>query len=140
MQKKQIDFYTEAHVLVAGIRVFEYLNSRPPNVDELCRTIHFSIERCNFICRKLEDLEVIEAVEGSYGARWYVRDHLNIEDIPRGEPESKMEDELRKFQDNQKAFSQKLETMQAEQKKKKKDLFADMEKKLKEEIEKKKLK
>ena len=137
MQEKQIDFYIEAHLLVAAIRIFEHLNSRPPTVDELCRTINFSIEKGNFICRKLEDLGIIEAVEGSYGARWYVSDHLKIEDIPRGEPESKMEDELKKFQETQKAFAQKMETLQAEQKQKKKNLFADMEKKLKEEIEKK---
>ena len=140
MPDKQIDFYTEAHLLVAAIRIFEHLNSRPPNVDELCRTINFSIERGNYICRKLEDLDIIESVEGTYGARYYVSDHLKIEDIPRGEPESKMADELKKFQDNQKAFSRKLESLQAEQKKKKQDLFADMEKKLKEELEKKKLK
>lgn len=140
MQEKQIDFYTEAHLLVAAIRIFDHLNSRPPNVDELCRTINFSIERGNLICRKLEDLNIIEAVEGSYGARWYVCDHLKIEDIPHGEPESKMVDELKKFQDTQKAFAQKMVTLQAEQKQKKKNLFADMEKKLKEEIEKKKLK
>jgi hypothetical protein len=140
MQDKQIDFYTEAHLLVSAIRIFEHLNSRPPNVDELCRTTNFSIERGNFICRKLEDMGIIESVEGSYGVRWYVGDHLKLEDIPRQEPEKKMEDELKKFQDSQKAFSQKIETLQAKQKQKKKDLFADMEKKLKEELEKKKLK
>ena len=80
---------------------------------------------------------IIEAVEGSYGARWYVGDHLKIEEIPRGEPGSKLEDELKKFQDSQKAISQKMEVFQAEQKQRKKDLFADMEKKLKEELEKK---
>ncbi len=140
MQDKQIDFYNEAHLFVAAIRIFKHLNSRPPNVDELCRTINFSIERGNFISRKLEDRGIIEAVEGSYGARLYVSDHLKIEDISRDEPGSKMEDELKKFQDSQKAFSQKMETLQAEQKQKKKDRFADMEKKLKEELEKKKLK
>ena len=140
MQNKQIDFYNEAHLFVAAIRIFEHLNSRPPNADELCRTINFSIERGNFISRKLEDLGIIEAVEGSYGARLYVSDHLKIEDIPQGEPGSNMEDELKKFQDSQKAFSQKMETLQAEQKQKKKDRFAEMEKKLKEELEKKMLK
>jgi len=140
MQDKQIDFYNEAHLFVAAIRIFEYLNLRPPKVDELCRTINFSIERGNFISHKLEDLGIIEAVAGSYGARLYVSDHLKIEDIPRGEPGPKMADELKKFQDSQKAFSQKMETLQAEQKQKKKDRFADMEKKLKEELEKKKLK
>jgi hypothetical protein len=139
MQDKQLDFYTEAHLLVAAIRIFNHLNSRPPNDAELGRTIDLSIERCSFLCRKLEDLEVLEAVEGSFGARWYIRDHIKIEDIPRGEPESNLEDELKKFQENQKAFSQKMETMQAEQKKKKKGLFAEMEKKLKEEIKKKKI-
>ena len=137
MQDKQLDFYTEAHLLVAAIRICDHLNSRPPTAAELCGVIDFSIERCSFLCRKLEDLGVIEGVEGSFDARWYVRDHLNIEDIPRGEPESNMEDELKKFQDNQKAFSQKMEALQAEQKKKKKGLFAEMEKKFKEEIEKK---
>ena len=140
MQNKQIDFYNEAHIFVAAIRIFEHLNSRPPSVDELCRTINFSIERGNFISRKLEALDILEAVRGSYGARLYVSDHLRIEDIPRGEPGSKMEDEVKKFQDSQKAFSQKMETLQAEQKQKRKDRFADMEKKLKEEREKKKLK
>ncbi|CAB1069756.1 hypothetical protein D1AOALGA4SA_758 [Olavius algarvensis Delta 1 endosymbiont] len=137
MQDKQIDFYNEAHLFVAAIRIFEHLNSRPPKANELCRTINFSIERGNFVSRKLEDLGIIEAVEGSYGARLYISDHLRIEDIPRGEPGSSMEDELKKFQDSQKAFSQKMETLQAEQKQKKKDRFADMEKKLKEELEKK---
>ena len=137
MQSKKIDFYGEAHLLVAAIRIFEHLHSRPPNVDDLCRTLKLSIEGGNFICHKLEELGIIKAVEGSYGARWYVGDHLKIEEIPRGETGRKFEDELKKFQDNQKAFSQKIENFQAEQKQKKKDLFADMEKKLREELEKK---
>ena len=137
MKDKQIDFYSEAHLFVAAIRIFEYLNSRPPDVDELCRTINISIERCNFTCRKLEGLGIIKSVAGSFGARWYISDHLKIEDIPRQAPESKMEDELKKFQDSQKAFSRKMETLQAQQKQKKKELFSDMEKKLKEELEKK---
>ena len=139
MPDKKIDFYDEAHLLVAAIRIFEHLNARPPNVDELCSTINLSIERGNFICRKLEDLGIIKAVERSFGVRWYLNDHLKIESIPRGEPEIKMEDELKKFQDTQKAFSQKMESLQAKHKQKKKDLFADMEKKLKEELDKKKL-
>jgi hypothetical protein len=137
MADSQKDFYSQAHLMVAAIRVFEHKNSRPPTIEELCQTVGFSIEKGNFICRKLEELDIIEAVEGSYGARLFVRDHLKIEDIPRGESESNFEEELKKFQDNRKALSQKIETFQAEQKQKKKDLFAEMEKKLKKELEKK---
>ena len=137
MADEQKDFYSQAHLMVAAIRVFEHKNSRPPTIEELCQTIEFSVEKGNFICRKLEELEIVEAVEGSYGTRLFVRDHLKIEDIPRGESENNFEEELKKFQDDRKAISQKIETFQAEQKQKKKDLFAEMEKKLKKELDKK---
>jgi hypothetical protein len=137
MQKEEKDLYSQAHLLVAAIRVFEHTSSRPPAIEELCQTINFSIEKGNFICRKLEELEIIEAVEGSYGTRLFVRDHLKIEDIPRGESDSGFEDELKKFQDDRKAFTQKIKSFQAQQKQKKEDLFAEMEKKLKQELDKK---
>ena len=137
MADKKEDLYSQAQLMVAAIRVFEHNNSRPPTIDDLCGMINYSVEKGNFICRKLEELDVIEAVEGTYGTRLFVRDHLKIEEIPRGEAENNFEDELRKFQESQKAISQKVESFQAKQKQKKKDLFAEMEKKLKTELDKK---
>jgi hypothetical protein len=137
MIEKQKDFYSQAHLIVAAIRVFEHNRSRPPDIEELCQTINFSIEKGNFICHKLEELNIIETVVGSYGTRLFVRDHLKIEDIPRGESDSGFEDELKKFQDDRKAFTRKIEDFQLQQKQKKKDLFAEMEKKLKQELDKK---
>jgi len=137
MQNKKTNLYSQAHLMVAAIRVYEHLNSRPPTVDDVCRVINFSVEQGYFICRKLQEIDIIKAVEGSYGTRLFINDHLKLEDLPRGEPENKLEDDLKKFQDTQKAFSRKIESFQAQQKQKKKDLFAEMEKKLKEELEKK---
>ena len=137
MQNKKTTLYSEAHLMVAAIRVYEHLNSRPPTVEDVCRAINFSVEQGYFICRKLQEVDIIRAVEGSYGTRLFINDHLKLEALPRVEPENKLEDDLKKFQDSQKAFSQKIESFQAQQKQKKKDLFAEMEKKLKEELEKK---
>jgi len=137
MQNKKTTLYYEAHLMVAAIRVYEHLNSRPPTVEDVCRAINFSVEQGYFICRKLQEVDIIRAVEGSYGTRLFINDHLKLEALPRGEPENKLEDDLKKFQDSQKAFSRKIESFQAQQKQKKKDLFAEMEKKLKEELEKK---
>jgi predicted nucleic acid-binding Zn-ribbon protein len=106
-------------------------------VDELCRTINLSVEQGSFTCRKLEELGIIEAVESSYGTRLFIRNHLKIEDISRGEEENKLEEEVKKFQNTQKALTKKIESFQAQQEQKKKNLFAEMEKKLKEELEKK---
>jgi DNA-binding IscR family transcriptional regulator len=131
------DLHAEAHLLVAAIRVHEHVQARPATIEDVCRMLGFSTEHAGIICRRLVDLGVLETVQGSFGARLFIRDYLKIEDIPRGEVGRKLEDEVKKFQDLQRTFAQKIESLKAEQTGKKKSLFAEMEKKLKEEIEKK---
>jgi len=137
MDSPRKDFYTEAHLLVAAIRVHEHVHSRPATLEDVCRLLALSAEHAGIISRKLEDLGVIEAVQGSFGIRLFVRDHLKLEDIPRGELGRKLEDEVKKFQDTQRSFTQKIESLRVEQAGKKKNLFAEMEKKLKEELDRK---
>ncbi len=137
MQNKKTNLYSQSHLMVAAIRVYQHLNSRPPTVDDVCRVINFSAEQGHFICRKLQEIDIIKTVEGSYGTRLFINDHLKLENLPRDEPEKKLEDDLKKFQDTRKSFSRKIESFQAQQKQKKKDLFTEMAKKLKEELEKK---
>ena len=76
-------------------------------------------------------------VEGAFGTRLFIKDHLKIEEIPSKEKASDLEEEVKKFQDSKKEFTQKIESIQAAQAEKKKNLFADVEKKFKEQIEKK---
>ncbi len=131
------DFYTEAHLFVAAVRVSEHLHSKPPALEDICQTLRFSSEQAGFIARRLEQMGVLEVVQGSYGARFFISDHRKLEEIPRGEIGSRLEEEVKKFQETQKSFSKKIESLQAEQAGKKKSRFAEMEKKLKEELEKK---
>jgi hypothetical protein len=96
-----------------------------------------SIEHSSYLSRKLKEMGIIDVVEGSYGTRLFIRDFLKIEEIPRGDDKSKLEEELKKFQESQKGLSQKIESIQTQQAEKKKNLFAEMEKKLKKELDKK---
>jgi hypothetical protein len=137
MDRPRNDFYTEAHLLVAAIRVHEHVHSRPATLEDVCRLLALSTEHAGIIARRLEDLGVIEAVNGSFGTRLFVRDHLKLEEIPRGEVGRKLEEEVKKFQDTQRSFTQKIESLRVEQAGKKKNLFAEMEKKLKEELDRK---
>ena len=137
MQNKKTNLYSQAHLMVAAIRIYEHLNVRPPTVEEACQMINFSAEQGHLLCRKLQKKDIIKAVEGSYGIRLFISNHLNLEDLPRVDEDSNLQDDLKKFQDSQKAFSRKIESFQAEQKKKKQDLFAEMQKKIKSELEKK---
>ena len=137
MQDKVDDFYSNAHLVVAAIRVCEHRHSTPPSLEEVCDTLSFSIEKGSLILRKLKEMGIIEVVKGSYGDRFFIRNHLKLEDIPRGKEENKLEEELKRFRDTQKTLSKKVESFKAEQAQKKKDLFSEMEKKLKAELDKK---
>jgi hypothetical protein len=128
--------YDEAHLVVAAIRVLEHQKGSPPSIDDVCRMLTFSLEQGNLVCRKLEELEIVEVVEGAYGIRLFIRNHLKLEDIPREAKEDRFDEALKKFQTSKKAFTQKMESFQAKQAEKQKNLFAELEKKLKKEISK----
>ena len=137
MKEKSKNLYTTAHLFVSAIRVWEYQNDTSPALEEISHMLAMSIERTNYVCRKLKEMGIVDSVEGSFGNRLFIRDHLKIEEIPREDDESKLEEELKKFKESQKGLSQKIETIQAKQAQKKKHLFAEMEKKLKHELDKK---
>ncbi len=125
------DFYFNAHLFVAAIRIFEHQNTKPPTIDDVCRMLSFSPEQGNHICRKLNDIDVLNVVESAFGNKLFIKDHIKIEEISRGETESRIEEELKKFQRSKKDITNKIESIQAQQSQKKKDLFAKLEKNLK---------
>jgi DNA-binding Lrp family transcriptional regulator len=137
MKDKSQNLYSNAHLFVSAIRVFEHQNNTPATIEDISRILKISIERSHYLCRKLKEMGVIDEVEGSYGIRLFIQDHLKIEDIPREDDGGKFEAELKKFKESQKELSHKIETIQAKQAEKKKNLFAEMEKKLKEQLNKK---
>jgi len=133
------DLYSNAHLVVAAIRIFTHKNSKHPSLNEICKTLSFSLEQGNLICKKLKDLEIIDVVEGAFENHLFIKDHLKIEEIPRDKKEDKLEDALKKFKDSKKDFSKKIESFQAKQAEKQKALFAELEKKLKKGADKTKL-
>jgi len=128
---QSMDWYSTAHLFVAAIRVLTYLKNVPPSVESVCKTLSISDERGHHTCRKLADMEIIEVIEGAYGTKLFITNHLAIEGIPRGEAASKLDEALKKFQVEKKNLSKKVESIQASQKEKQKKLFADLEKQFK---------
>ena len=131
------DLYSDAHLTVAAIRILERRNSVPPSIEDVCNFLSFSLEQGNFICRKLGGIDAIEIVEGAFGTRLFIKNHLALEEIPKGMKTSGMDEELKKFQDSRKEFTKKVESIQAQQAEKKKNLFADLENQLKKHLDKK---
>ena len=137
MKDKSQNLYSSAHLFVSAVRIFEHQNNTPATLEDISRILKISIERSHYLGRKLKEMGIIDEVQVSYGTRLFIKDHLKIEDIPREDDGGKLEAELRKFKESQKELSHKIETIQAKQAEKKKNLFAEMEKKLKKELNKK---
>ena len=133
---QETDFYSSAHLFVAAIRILEHQNSASPSIDDVCRMLSFSPEQGNYICRKLKELDIIEVVESAFGNKLYIRNHLEIEDIPKGEQVSRLEEELKNFQRSKNEISSKIESIKSEQAEKKKTLFEELEKSLKKDLNK----
>ena len=138
MNAERQNLYSSAHLFVAAMRIFEHQNNAPATMEDISHILNISIERSHYLGRKLKEMGIIDEIEVSYGIRLFVKDHLKIEDIPREDDGGKLEAELKKFKESQKELSHKIETIQAKQAEKKKNLFAEMEKKLKQELNKKK--
>ena len=125
------DLYSSAHLVVAAIRIFTHKNSKNPSLNEVCKTLSFSLEQGNLICKKLKDFGIIDVVEGAFENQLFIKDHLKIEEIPRDKKEDRLEEALKKFKDSKKDFSKKIESFQVKQAEKQKALFAELEEKLK---------
>ncbi len=129
------NLYSDAHLVVAAIRILERRNLVPPSIDSICEFLSFSPEQGNYICRKLDETGVIEIVEGPFGTRLFLINHLALEEIPKNNKTCSMDEELKKFKDSRKELEQKVASIQAEQAEKKKNLFSKLEDQLKKHLE-----
>jgi predicted nuclease with TOPRIM domain len=103
-------------------------------LEKVATTLLISKEKCHFICRKLEEANIIERLRGAFGNRIAIKDHLKLETLPKEVSESKLDEELKKFKSNKKELEKRVESIKSEKDKKQKQLFADLEKKLKKDL------
>jgi hypothetical protein len=128
--------YSIAHLMASTIRIFEYQKGHPPSIEQVCETLSFTSEQGHIYLNKLTELGIMEVIEGNFGTRLFLRDHLKIEEIPKDSKESGLGDAVKEFQDSRKKISEKIANIQADQAKKKKDLFAELESQLKKKLDK----
>jgi DNA-binding MarR family transcriptional regulator len=128
--------YTEGHLVVAAIRIHDHLNDSPPDLGEICACLQLTPEKGSQLIRGLEKRGIICAVESAYGQRYTIADHLKLEELPRSAEPSKLDEEIQRFKSERSKMEQKVESIQSKQAQKQKDLFAEIEKKLKKNLDK----
>lgn len=128
--------YSEGHLIVAAIRIHDHLNDAPPSLEELCNHLDLTREKGGQLIRRLEKLGAIMPVESAYGRRYAIGDHLTLEELPRVAAPSKLDEEIQRFKSERHKMEKKVESIQSQQAQKQKDLFAEIEKKLKKSLKK----
>jgi DNA-binding Lrp family transcriptional regulator len=128
--------YSEGHLIVAAIRIHDHQHDSPPSLEEICTCLGLSNEKGGQIVRRLEKRGIVTKVESAYGQRYAVGDHLKLEELPRSAESSKLDEELQRFKNERNKMEKKVESIQSQQAQKQKDLFAEIEKKLKKNLKK----
>lgn len=129
-----LHLYDKGHIVLAAIRIFEFVNEYAPNTEDLLNMLNISREDLELVVRRLEERGVLSVASAAGSRRIFIRNHLKLEEFKDQEQGSSIEDEVAKFKEQQNKIGEKVTKMQQEQKERKKDLYADMEKKLKEEL------
>jgi hypothetical protein len=127
----KIDLYAEAHLFVAAIRVLSHTKKAAPALKHVCQHLAMSLERGGYILRRLEKEDIIEVVDQPHGDRLFVKAHLNIEIFKHTSSQSEWDKALEEFKSEKQNLSKKIESIQADQAQKKKDLFAQLDNQLK---------
>lgn len=130
-----MDNYTEAHLFVAAIRILDNKIGGLPSLEDVCSLLDISVESAHAICRRLKKLGIIETAEDPFSLKLILKDHLEIEKIPRQQTEeNSLAEEIEKFQKKQNNLNLEVAKIQKDLKEKRKDMFADIEKKFKKEL------
>jgi DNA replication protein DnaD len=129
-------FYHQGHLVVAAIRVLEHRQKTAVSMEDIQDLLGTSIEKVNFTCKKLHDKGIIEILEGAFGNRLTISDHMKLEAFSNLQDEDPLKDALAEFQKSRTNMSKKVAKIQSKQAQKKKNLFADIEKKFKDNLKK----
>jgi DNA-binding Lrp family transcriptional regulator len=128
--------YQEGHLFVAAVRVLEHHHGAPPTLEQIAEMLKFSSEQTGWICRRLQEAGIVRVVEGAFGDRWGIEDHIKLEALPRDTEPSQLDEALKQFKAEKNKIAQKVESIKEQQAKKQKDLFSEIEKKLKKDLNK----
>lgn len=122
--------YSQAHLFVAAVRVFEHLHLQPPSLRGLSELLQVSEEELSRISRRLEDQGIIGVIVSGGDHRFTVRNHTGIEEIPRSIEAPRMEEEITQFKSRQETRLKDIEESLA-RKGDKSSVYSELERALK---------
>ncbi len=103
-------FLQQAHLVVAGIRVFVHREGKTPSVEELADFLKTTPELIHHATNRLEKEEVLRPIRTSFETKLYIRDLSKLRDLPE-EVIPDLDEEIKKKRAERKTDQVKLEAM-----------------------------
>jgi len=101
--------YEEGHLFVAAVRVLEHRHAgRPPTVEEIAELLSVSVEWAGVLVSSLERAGVVHALTGPFETRVEVKDYLELENLPRADSTTGVDEELKEFAAEKRKEEEKL--------------------------------
>jgi len=103
-------FLQQAHLVVAGIRVFAHREGKAPSVEELAGFLGTTAELIHHATNRLEKEEILRLVRTSFETKLYIRDPSKLSDLPE-EVIPDLDEEIQKKREERKTDQERLEGM-----------------------------
>lgn len=100
---------SQAHVVVAAVRVLTHKLNRPPSIEEIAELLGYSNEITGHLVRVLEARAIVHTIKSPFDVRVEIHEHLKIEELPIEDTGPGLQDEVDEFH---KRFQQKQEALQ----------------------------
>ncbi|MFN8549314.1 MAG: hypothetical protein U0527_15405 [Candidatus Eisenbacteria bacterium] len=103
--------YHEAHLVVAGIRVVQHREGRPPTPEEVAELIALPKEKVHVLLRALASRGVVQIMENPFEVRLDVLDPAPLETLPRDASTPEMKGELDEFYEREREKKAEMDRM-----------------------------
>lgn len=123
--------YEKAHLVAAAIRVLTHTLHTAPETQNISDLLGISLEETGWILHSMSEYGIVDQVSAGSVTRYFLADALKIETLPQKSGQTHLDQELAKFKNARQEIRTKVESIQNAQVEKKKSLFAEIEKKLK---------
>jgi len=125
-------FLSNAHLLVAGIRVYTHREGRPPAVEDIAEFLKTTPELIYHTANRLEKEGVVKGIRTSFETKLYIADTSKLKDLDE-DTIPDLDEEIKKTRARKQEEQEKLGALfsASEIEKRRKQKMADLEKKMK---------
>ncbi len=96
MQKN--NFYTNAHLFTAAVRILGEQKKQPPTAEDVCALLKWSLEQGRLVLRRMVEAGILELTTQAFEDRIFIKDHLAIETYKDAQKVDQLDQALKKFQ------------------------------------------